>query len=51
MEQQLQNKVLKFMKNQEANMTEETGIQPSMSEEDVRSYFYEALREIKRKEK
>jgi len=37
------------MKNQEDNMAEESGVQPSMSEQDVKNYLYEVLREIKRK--
>ena len=49
MEQELQKRVMKVTKKQEANMTEKTGVQSSMSEDDVKGYFYVVLKEIKHK--
>jgi hypothetical protein len=47
MEQELQKRVLTIAKKQSDNMTEETGVQPSLSENDMKQYLEEVLQEIK----
>ncbi|HYY67280.1 MAG TPA: hypothetical protein VE572_02915 [Nitrososphaeraceae archaeon] len=47
MEQELQKRVLTIAKKNSDNMTEETGVQPSLSEEDMKQYLEEVLKEIK----
>jgi hypothetical protein len=47
MEQELQKRVLTIAKKQSDNMTEETGVQPSLSDDDMKQYLEEVIREIK----
>jgi hypothetical protein len=47
MEQELQKRVLTIAKNSSENMTQETGVQPSLSENDMKQYLDEVLQEIK----
>ncbi len=47
MEQELQKRVLTIAKKNSDSMTEETGVQPSLSEDDMKQYLEEVLKEIK----
>jgi hypothetical protein len=47
MEQELQKRVLTIAKKNSDIMTEETGVQPSLSEDDMKQYLEEVTREIK----
>ena len=47
MEQELQKRVLTIAKKNSDMMTEETGVQPSLSENDMKQYLEEVLNEIK----
>jgi hypothetical protein len=47
MEQELQKRVLTIAKENSDNMVEETGVQPSLSENDMKKYLEEVLVEIK----
>jgi hypothetical protein len=49
MEQELQKKVLTIAKKNSDSMTEETGVQPSVSEDDMKQYLEEVIKEIKAK--
>ena len=46
MEQELQKRVLSIAKKQSDNMTDETGVQPSLSENDMKQYLEEVIKEI-----
>jgi hypothetical protein len=46
MEQELQKRVLKIVKEQSDNMIEETGVQPSLSENDMKEYLEMVAKEI-----
>lgn len=48
MEQELQKRVLKIVKEQSDSMIEETGVQPSLSENDMKEYLDMVANEIKR---
>ncbi len=47
MEQELHKRVLTIAKKNSDIMTEETGIEPSLSEDDMKQYLEEVLKEIK----
>jgi hypothetical protein len=47
MEQELQTRVLTIAKKNSDIMTEETGVQPSLSEDDMKQYLEEVLKEIR----
>lgn len=47
MEQEMQQRVLKIAKEQEEVLTEQTGIEPSLNEEDMKQYLIEVLQEIR----
>jgi hypothetical protein len=47
MEQELQKRVLTIAKKNSENMTQETGVKPSLSEQDMKQYLDEVLQEIK----
>jgi hypothetical protein len=47
MKQELQKRVLTIAKENSDIMTEETGVQPSLSEDDMKQYLEEVLKEIK----
>ena len=51
MEQEIVKRVVTVAKKQSDNMTEETGVQPSLSEHDINEYMKEVLREIKTSKK
>jgi hypothetical protein len=48
MEKQIQKKVVEFTKRNQDMMTEETGIQSSLSEEDVKDYLQKVIKEVKK---
>ena len=48
MEQQIQKKVVEFTKQYQDRIEEETGIQSSLSEEDVKEYLQQVIREVKK---
>jgi hypothetical protein len=47
MEQELQTRVLTIAKKNSDIMTEETGVQPSLSEDDMKQYLEEVIKEIR----
>jgi hypothetical protein len=47
MEQELQKRVLTIAKKNSDSMAEETGVQPSLSEDDMKQYLEEVIKEIK----
>jgi hypothetical protein len=47
MEQELRKTVLTIAKKQSDRMVEESGVQPSLSEDDMKQYLEEVIREIK----
>jgi hypothetical protein len=47
MEQELQKRVLTIAKKSSENMTQETGVQPSLSEQDMKEYLEVVIKEIK----
>ena len=47
MEQELERKVLMITREQQENMTEETGVQSSINEDEVRKYLDQVIREVK----
>jgi hypothetical protein len=47
MEQELQKRVLTIAKKNSDIMTEETGVQPSLSEDEMKQYLEEVIKEIK----
>lgn len=46
-EEEIQKRVTTFTKRSQDKMAEETGIQPSISEEDMKDYLHEVIREVK----
>jgi DNA-binding protein Fis len=48
MEQQIQKKVIEFTKQNQARMAEESGIQSSLTEEDMKAYLEQVIREVKK---
>jgi hypothetical protein len=46
MEQEIQRRVLSFTKQNQNRMAEETGIQASLTEEDVKDYLQQVIREV-----
>ncbi len=48
MEQEIQKKVLSLSKENQGRITEETGIQPSLSEEDMKQYLEQVIKEIEK---
>jgi hypothetical protein len=47
MEDQLMSNVLKTVKLNQKNLTEETGIETSMSQEEIRDYLYDVIKETR----
>lgn len=47
MEQEVQNRVMKIVREQEQTMKEETGISTSMQENDIKVYLEQAIKEAK----
>jgi len=48
MEQEIQKKVVDFTKRNQDRMAEETGIHSSLSEDDVKEYLQQVIREVKK---
>jgi Tfp pilus assembly PilM family ATPase len=48
MEQEVQKKVLSLAKEQEEKMVEETGIEMSLDEDDMKEYLQKVINEVKR---
>jgi hypothetical protein len=48
MEQEIQERVLKVAKQQEEQMEELTGIEPSLGEEDIKRYLEQVIEEVKK---
>ena len=48
MDQEIQKKVTTFTKRNQERMTEETGIQSSLTDEDVKEYLEQGIREVKK---
>lgn len=48
MEQEIQERVLKVAKQQEEQMEELTGIEPSLGEEDIKQYLEQVIEEVKK---
>lgn len=49
MEQEIQKRVIVLSRKTTHTMAEQTGIESSLSEEDVKEYLHEVLTELKRK--
>jgi hypothetical protein len=48
MEQEVQKKVLRLAKEQEEKMVEETGVESSLDEDDMKEYLQEVIKEVKK---
>jgi hypothetical protein len=48
MEQEIQKRVLGFTKQNQDRMAEETGIQSSLTEEDMKKYLQQVIEEVKK---
>jgi hypothetical protein len=48
MEDELQRRVIKIVKEQHDVLTHQTGIDPSLDEHELKQYLYETIQEIKR---
>jgi hypothetical protein len=48
MEKEVQNRVMKIVNEQSLKMKNETGVQSSLNEEDIKEYLVNVLRETKR---
>jgi hypothetical protein len=48
MEREIQNRVMKIVNEQSFKMKEETGVQSSLNEEDIKEYLEKVLSETKR---
>ena len=48
MEQQIQKKVVDFTKQFQDRMEEETGIQSSLTEDDIKQYLEQVIKEVKK---
>jgi hypothetical protein len=51
MEQEIQRRVVKITKLNQDRLTQESGIQSSLTEDDMKEYLQQALREIEYKRK
>ena len=49
MHQEIENKIISFTKKTRDLMTEETGISPSISNEDIKKYIQEVLIEVNKR--
>jgi hypothetical protein len=49
MEDELQRRVMKLAKEQHDVLTQQTGVEPSLNEDEVKQYLYETIQEIKKK--
>lgn len=48
MEQEIQRKIIEFIKQNQYRMAEETGIQSSLTEEDMKEYLDQVINEVKK---
>jgi hypothetical protein len=48
MEQEIQRRVIRFAKQNQERMVEETGIQPSLTDEDAKAYLEQVIKEVKK---
>lgn len=48
MEDELQRRVMKLAKEQQEVLTQQTGVEPSLNEDEVKQYLYETIEEIKK---
>ena len=48
MEQEVQNRVIKIVREQEQTMKDETGISTSMQENDIKVYLEQVIKEVKK---
>jgi DNA-binding protein Fis len=48
MEQQIQKKVIEFTKRNQERMAEESGIQSSLTEDDIKQYLEQVIKEVKK---
>jgi hypothetical protein len=48
MEQQIQKKVIEFTKQNQDRIDEETGIQSSLTEDDIKQYLEQVIKEVKK---
>ena len=48
MEQEIQKKVISITKRNQDMLAQETGVQSSLSEEDIRTYLDQVIREVKK---
>lgn len=48
MEQEIQKKIIDFTKRNQDRMAEETGIQSSLTEEDMKAYLQQVIEEVKK---
>ena len=48
MEDELQRRVMKLIKEQHEVLTQQTGVEPSLNEAELKRYLYETIQEIKR---
>jgi hypothetical protein len=48
MEQEIQKRVITLTKQNQESLVEESGIQPSLTEEDMKSYLQEVIKEIQK---
>jgi DNA-binding SARP family transcriptional activator len=47
MEREIQNRVISLTKRNQDRMMEETGIQPSLTEDDMKQYLEQVIREVR----
>jgi Tfp pilus assembly PilM family ATPase len=48
MEQEIQKRVITLTKQNQESLVEESGIQPSLTEEDMKSYLQQVIKEIQK---
>jgi hypothetical protein len=48
MEQEIQKRVITLTKQNQERLVEESGIQPSLTDEDMRSYLQQVIEEIQK---
>jgi hypothetical protein len=51
MERELERRLMKITKNTSDIMEEQTGVEASLTEDDMKQYLHQVLREVKSKEK
>jgi tRNA A37 threonylcarbamoyltransferase TsaD len=48
MQQEIEKRVIEFTKRNQDRLAEETGIQPSLTDEDVKEYLQQVIKEVKK---